>query len=70
MKINHQDLHPDTLRNLLESFILEEGTDYGHAELSLTTKRERLEQLLIKGKAHIVYDPATETCHIKTTHQL
>ncbi|WP_211357017.1 YheU family protein, partial [Enterobacter hormaechei] len=38
MIIPWQDLDPETLDNLIESFVLREGTDYGEHERSLTDK--------------------------------
>ncbi|MGL5266903.1 MAG: YheU family protein, partial [Plesiomonas shigelloides] len=34
MIIPWQQLEPETLNNLLESFVLREGTDYGQQEMS------------------------------------
>jgi hypothetical protein len=34
-----QDLDPETLDNLIESFVLREGTDYGEHERSLNKSR-------------------------------
>ncbi|HDL5154992.1 TPA: YheU family protein, partial [Mannheimia haemolytica] len=41
MIIPWQELEESTLHNILDSFILREGTDYGERELSLAEKRER-----------------------------
>ena len=38
MIIPWQDLAPETLDNLIESFVLREGTDYGEQERSLEQK--------------------------------
>nr|BFF12571.1 hypothetical protein GCM10025699_38740 [Microbacterium flavescens] len=38
MIIPWQDLDPETLDNLIESFVLREGTDYGEHERSLADK--------------------------------
>ena len=35
MLIPWQALEPDTLNNLIEYFVLREGTDYGEQEVSL-----------------------------------
>ena len=35
MLIPWQDLSPETLENLIESFVLREGTDYGEHERTL-----------------------------------
>lgn len=54
-------LSPDTLRSVLESYILREGTDYGVNELSLETKVENLKRRIANGSAHLVFDPNTES---------
>ncbi len=41
MIIPWQDISPDALDNLLESFVLREGTDYGEHERSLEQKSRR-----------------------------
>ena len=38
MLIPWQDLSPETLENLIESFVLREGTDYGEHERTLEQK--------------------------------
>lgn len=38
MIIPWQDIAPETLTNLIEQFILREGTDYGEVEISLVIK--------------------------------
>ena len=42
MIIPWEELEESTLYNVLDSFILREGTDYGRQELSLEEKRARL----------------------------
>ena len=41
MIIPWQDLAPETLENLIESFVLREGTDYGEQERTLEQKGRR-----------------------------
>ncbi|EGP05521.1 hypothetical protein GEW_07148 [Pasteurella multocida subsp. gallicida str. Anand1_poultry] len=40
MIIPWQELEEETLNNIVESFILREGTDYGQCELSLEQKNK------------------------------
>ena len=42
MIIPWQELDPDTLNNLLEHFVLQEGTEYGEQDVSLADKYRRL----------------------------
>lgn len=65
MIIPWQDLEESTLYNVLDSFILREGTDYGERELSLAEKRERLLQQLKADKVVIVWSELHESLDIK-----
>lgn len=65
MIIPWQDLEESTLYNVLDSFILREGTDYGERELSLAEKRERLLQQLKTDKVVIVWSELYESLDIK-----
>jgi uncharacterized protein YheU (UPF0270 family) len=57
-------LEPDTLRNVIETFITREGTDYGTREYSLDEKVAQVMRQLVKGEAHLVYDEESESCNI------
>lgn len=65
MIIPWQQLEESTLYNVLDSFILREGTDYGERELSLAEKRERLLQQLKADKVVIVWSELHESLDIK-----
>ncbi|MEI7949417.1 MAG: YheU family protein [Gammaproteobacteria bacterium] len=65
MEIPHTALAPDTLRNLVEEFVTREGTDYGAQVFSLDDKVRHVMRQLEQGRAVIVYDSETETCHIQ-----
>ena len=64
MEIPYQKLDPETLRGLIESFVLREGTDYGEQEYSLQDKVEQVHSHLKQGLAAIVFDEETESCSI------
>ena len=55
MLIPYQALEPDTLDNLIESFILREGTDYGEQEVSLSEKTASVLTQLKAGVIVILY---------------
>jgi len=59
-------LSPVALTGLVESFVLQEGTDYGHSEYSLEEKVASVRAQLSSGKAYISFDPDTETAVVKT----
>lgn len=65
MIIPWQELEQDTLRNIAESVVLREGTDYGFEELSLEQKVQRLLTLIRNGTAVIVWSELHETIDIK-----
>lgn len=65
MIIPWQELEESTLNNVLDSFILREGTDYGERELSLEEKRHRLLAQLKADKVIIVWSELNESLDIK-----
>ena len=58
-------LSPAALTGLLEAFVLQEGTDYGHSEFSLDEKVASVRAQLSSGNAYISFDPDLETAVIK-----
>jgi uncharacterized protein YheU (UPF0270 family) len=67
VRVAPDDLTPDTLRAVVESFVLREGTDYGIQEVSLEAKVEQVLAQLRRGEAHITFDPATESVNVVVT---
>lgn len=61
IEIDHQSLSPEALLNIIESFILREGTDYGAEEMSLATKVQQIRRQLEKSEIKIYFDQATQT---------
>ena len=64
MIIPWQDLDSDTLNNLLEHFVLREGTEYGEHDVSLDDKVDEVRQQLKQGLAVIVYSELHESINI------
>jgi uncharacterized protein YheU (UPF0270 family) len=62
--VPHTELAQDTLRSVVESFVLREGTDYGEREFSLEQKQAHVLRQLEHGEAQIVFDPETQTIDI------
>lgn len=60
-------LAPDTLEELIKSFVLREGTDYGAQEASLQRKLDDIRRQLKNGKLKIVFDLASDTGSIVPT---
>ena len=67
IRVAPDDLQPDTLRAVIESFVLREGTDYGLHEASLDAKVAQVLMQLRLGEAHITFDPASESVNVVTT---
>jgi uncharacterized protein len=67
VRVAPDDLAPDTLRAVVESFVLREGTDYGIHEVSLEAKVEQVLVQLRRGEAHITFDPTTESVNVVVT---
>lgn len=65
MIIAWQELKQDTLINIIDSFILREGTDYGMQELSLAQKRQRLLTAIKQGNVVIVWSELHESLDLK-----
>ncbi len=70
MIIPWQDIAPETLTNLIEQFVLREGTDYGEVEMSLENKVNYVMQQLKTGDAVIVFSELHESVDIKLRNQL
>ena len=70
IRVAPDDLAPDTLRAVIESFVLREGTDYGRHETSLEAKVAQVLIQLRRGEAHITFDPATESVNVVVTSAL
>jgi len=61
MLIPYQSLDTETLHNLIESFILREGTDYGETEISLASKSQQLLEQIKSGTVLILFSELSES---------
>ena len=68
-------LQAETLRGIVEEFVLREGTDYGYGQsagsegprsASLETKVSQVMRQLERGDVLVVFDQATESCDLVT----
>ena len=64
------EISADALSNLIEGFVLREGTDYGDADCSLADKVEQVRSQLKSGEALLVYSELHETVNIIPKGQL
>ena len=70
MIIPFTDLSTETLDNLIEQFVLQEGTEYGEHDVSLAEKVIQVKQQLKVGEALIVYSELHESVNIVPASQL
>ena len=64
MVIPHTALDPETLNRVIESFVLREGTDYGHGQYSIDDKIAAVRRQLNRGEACLTWDAELESCNI------
>ena len=64
MIVPYTELAGETLRAVIETFVLREGTDYGAREFDLEEKVAHVRSQLERGIAQIVYDPESESIDI------
>ncbi len=64
MIVPYTELAGDTLRAVIEAFVLREGTDYGAREFDLEEKVAHVRSQLERGIAQIIYDPESESIDI------
>ncbi|MGI5310151.1 YheU family protein [Rheinheimera sp. WS51] len=69
MIIPHQQLDTDTLNNLIEYYVLREGTDYGDKEVSLTDKVQHVMQQLEDGDIVIVFSELHQSINLMPKQQ-
>jgi uncharacterized protein YheU (UPF0270 family) len=70
VQIPHTALSPEALQNLLEEFVTREGTEYGARDYSLADKVRQVLRQIETGKAVILYDPETSTCHVEVRERV
>ena len=69
MIIPWQELSTETLDNLIESFVLREGTDYGMQEKTLEQKVADVKKQLVSGEAVLVWSELHESVDIMPAAQ-
>ena len=69
MIIPWQEVAPETLYSLIESFVLREGTDYGEHERSLEQKVADVKRQLETGEVVLVWSELHETVNIMPRKQ-
>lgn len=69
MIIPWKDLDPETLENLVESYVLREGTDYGEHEKSLQQKVDDVKRQLASGEIVLVWSELHESVNFMPNSQ-
>lgn len=69
MIIPFDQIEADTLDNLIQAFVLREGTEYGETEYSMEEKVAQVKQQLINKQAVIVFSELHETVDIVPSDQ-
>jgi uncharacterized protein YheU (UPF0270 family) len=64
VEVPHTDLAPATLRAVVESFVLREGTDYGAEDAPVERKVADVMRQLDRREAIILYDPGSDSIDI------
>ena len=64
VEVPHTELAPSTLRAVIESFVLREGTDYGARDVSFDSKVADVMRQLERREAIIIYDPVSDSVDI------
>ncbi len=57
-------LPAETLAAIIEEFVTREGTDYGHADVSLEEKCRAVRGQITRGEVQIRFDPKTESINL------
>lgn len=64
VEVPHTELPPGTLRAVIESFVLREGTDYGERDATFDGKVADVLRQLERREAVILFDPGSESVDI------
>jgi uncharacterized protein len=69
VEIPAESLAAETLKAIVESFVLREGTDYGRQEIETETKTAQIMKQITKGHVRILFDPNTESVTLVTENE-
>jgi uncharacterized protein len=64
VEIPYKELDPETLRKLIEEFVMREGTDYGKVEMDLDQKIDMVIRQLKNGDAALMWDTDLQSSNI------
>jgi uncharacterized protein YheU (UPF0270 family) len=64
IEVPHTELPAETLRAVVESFVLREGTDYGAQDVPFERKVADVIRQLERREAVIIFDPGSDSVDI------
>jgi uncharacterized protein YheU (UPF0270 family) len=70
MIIPFEQLQPETLTQVIEAYIMQQGMDQFDTQYSLDSKVAQVRLQLEKKRLVLVFDAITESCNIITKEQL
>lgn len=65
IEIPYETLSAKALTGVIDAFVLREGTDYGHRDIDLEEKRNRVLKALESGHAVICFYPESDHIDIE-----
>ncbi|WP_027713966.1 YheU family protein [Desulfuromonas sp. TF] len=64
IEVPYEQIHPDTLRNLIQEFVTRDGADWADAGCALEDKVEQVLRQLRDKKVKVVFDLTSQTANI------
>ena len=64
VEIPHEQINPETLRNMIAEFVTRDGADWGDAGGSLEEKIDQVLRQLRARQAKVVFDLKSQTANI------
>jgi uncharacterized protein YheU (UPF0270 family) len=64
IEVPYEQIHPDTLRNLIQEFVTRDGADWADAGCTLEDKVEQVLRQLRDKKVKVVFDLTSQTANI------
>ena len=66
MEIPYEKIPHDLLINMIREFVMREGTDYTHRDITIEEKIEQVLKQIKRGQVVITFDAETESFTLRT----
>ena len=66
VEVPYEQLEPETLQNMIQEFVMRDGTNWGDVEGALENKVGQVMRQLRNKQAKVVFDLKSETANIIT----